>query len=149
MDAYFEREVVTLGRVLRLGRKLPDQWREPYVSPIAVIPKPRSEKFRLINDLSSGGQHSVNERIPVELGYVHYITHREIAETLQRWGEGTFLFGFDVEDAFRHIPVHPDDWQFFAMVWKGSLYADTRVGFGSSTGPAHYDRVGRALVAII
>ena len=149
VDAYLEREVVDLGRVLRLGQTLPEQWKEPYVSPVAVIPKPRSEKFRLIHNLSSGGRHSVNERIPVELGYVQYITHRDIAVKLLSLGQGVWLFSFDVEDAFRHIPVHPDDWQYFLILWKGTLYADKRVGFGSCTGPAHYDRLGRALVAIM
>jgi len=149
VDAYFTREVETLGRVLRLGPVLPDYWPEPYVSPVGVIPKARTGKFRLINNLSSGGRWSVNERIPVDLGSVQYVTHRGIAATLEQLGQGTFMFSFDVEDAFRHIPLHPADWQYFLMEWKGCYYVDTRVGFGSRTGPAHYDRLGRALVAIM
>ena len=149
VDAYMVREVDTLGRVLRLGTDLPSQWLEPYVSPLGVIPKARTGKFRMINNLSSGGRWSVNERIPAELGSVQYITHRCIAMILMREGAGTFLFGFDIEDAFRHIPLHPGDWQYFVMEWRGVYYVDTRVGFGSSTGPAHYDCLGRALVAIM
>ena len=60
VDAYMVREVDTLGRVLRLGTELPSQWLEPYVSPLEVIPKARTGKFRMINNLSSGGRWSVN-----------------------------------------------------------------------------------------
>jgi len=119
------------------------------VSPIAVIPKPRSIKWRLIHNLSHGGRHSVNSRIPDELGTVQYPTFAEIAAEILSHGRGTWFFTFDLEEAFRQVPVHPDDWQYQIFEWRGCYYVDTRLGFGSKTGPRNWDRVGRALTAIM
>jgi len=144
------RREVELERVVCLGRRLPPSWTEPYVSPIGVIPKPRSfGKYRRIHNMSHGGRWSVNGRIPAELGAVQYISHRDVAARLLQLGRGAWLFGFDVEDAFRHVSWDARDLQYSLFVWEGELYVDTRVGFGSRTGPAIYDRLGRALVAIM
>lgn len=148
VDASVKRDV-ELRRMICLGRTLPSEWLYPFVSPVAVIPKPRSSKWRFINHLSHGGAHSVNHRIPREMARVQYLSLPEIARELLARGPGTFLFTFDIEEAFRHIPMRREDWPCLVFQWRGNYYVDTKLGFGSASGPKNWDRIGQGLSAIM
>ena len=148
VDASVKRDV-ELRRMICLGRTLPSEWLYPFVSPVAVIPKPRSSKWRFINHLSHGGVRSVNHRIPREMARVQYLSLPGIARELLARGPGTFLFTFDIEEAFRHIPMRREDWPCLVFQWRGNYYVDTKLGFGSASGPKNWDRIGQGLSAIM
>jgi len=42
---------------------------------------------------------------------------------------------FDIESAYRLIPVHPNDRPLLGMIWKGKLYVDTTLPFGLRSAP--------------
>ena len=51
-------------------------------------------------------------------------------------GRGTVLAKFDVEGAFRTIPVHPDDRRLLGMHWEGRIYADKVLPFRLRLAPS-------------
>ena len=149
LEAHRLREVQK-GRLVTIGPTLPEAWKgSAYVSPIGIIPKPHSKKFRCIFNLSSGGVCSINERIPQEDGIVPFLSNKEIAQALAEAGAGAWLAAFDVEEAFRHLPVAPSDYRLLLLLIHGVYYVDTRVGFGSRTGPANYQKFGAALAFLL
>ncbi len=80
----------------------------PYVhtSSLGAIPKKHSEKWRLILDLSHPKPHSGISRQLCSLTYtkVDYIIPRIISS-----GRDTLLAKIDIKNAFRNVPIHPDD----------------------------------------
>ena len=66
-------------------------------------------KWRLILDLSSPYQQSVNDEIPWELCSMRYIIINDTVEKILSVGQGCLLVKLHVEHAHRNIPVHPDD----------------------------------------
>ena len=136
-----------LGRLVYLVKSPPAAWVKQglWVSPIGVVPKPRSVKFRKIFHLSHGGKHSVNERIPDEEGRVPYVSPAEVAAAILEAGLEARLVTADVEDAYRHLEVYPGDLRMLVMMLDEGYFTETRVGFGSKTGPIRWDILARAI----
>lgn len=76
VEQYIEKEV-SLGRIVGpiTGRPL----EEVHISPFGVIPKKTVGKWRLITDLSSPQNGSVNETISEEVASLHYVSVDSIA----------------------------------------------------------------------
>ena len=66
-------------------------------------------KWRLILDLSSPLGQSVNDGILKEPFSVQYLRVDDVISGIMSFGQGTLLARFDVESAYRNIPVHPED----------------------------------------
>lgn len=81
------------------------------VSPIGIVPKKHSEKFRTIFHLSfpKSGTSSVNYFIDKDDFSLQYITIDNAIEAIQKFGRNCFMAKTDIESAFRQFPVHPDD----------------------------------------
>ena len=74
-----------------------------------MIPKKHQPgKWRLILDLSSP-LGSVNDGILKEPFSVQYMRVDDVISGIMSFGQGTLLAKFDVESAYRNIPVHPED----------------------------------------
>ena len=83
---------------------------EIHVSPLGIIPKKnRPGKWRLIVDLSSPKGESVNDGINSDLCSLQYATVDMLAVLVLQVGRGAFLVKADIKEAYRNIPVHPDD----------------------------------------
>ena len=50
-------------------------------------------------------------------------------------GQGTLLAKFDVESAYRNIPVHPEDCYLFDMKWQGIYFINMAHHFGLHSAP--------------
>ena len=37
------------------------------------------------------------------------------------WG-GVYFFKIDHKNGYHHVPIHPDSWNFFGVLWKGIFY---------------------------
>jgi hypothetical protein len=82
------------------------------VSPLGLVPKKESNKFRLIHDLSYpklGETPSVNDGISPDDAAISYETFDVVVALIHRMGRGALLAKSDIESAFRIIPVHPVD----------------------------------------
>jgi len=79
--------------------------------PVFAVPKPGSQKLRLINDHSAGNK-SLNSLIPSEGGFIKLDTLRDLganirAQIASRGGKTPcYLFKSDVSQAYRRLPMH-------------------------------------------
>jgi hypothetical protein len=59
-------------------------------------------------------------------------------------GQGAFLYKADLEAAFQHIAIHPDDWRFMGFEWAGRTFLDIFLPFGLCTAPRIYNLFAEA-----
>ena len=139
IDTYLSNEV-SLGRVAGPFRHPP--LANLHVSSFGVIPKKgQPGKWRLIVDLSSPAGSSVNEGILPEDFPLHYIKLEEIVSMVSRFGPGALMAKFDVESAYRNIPVHPSDRFLLGIKWRGQFYVDLTLPFGLRSAPYIFNSV--------
>ena len=117
-----------------------------HISRFGVIPKPHQPgKWRLITDLSAPEGFSVNDGVDPLLCSVAYSSVDDAVQVLRRMGKGAELAKFDLESAYRHIPVHPQDRILLGMRWKGQIYLDGALPFGLRSAPKLFTMVADAL----
>ena len=132
------------GRIV--GPFEPHHLQGAQVSRFGVIPKASQPgKWRLILDLSSPVNKSVNDGISKHLCSMKYTTTDDAIEKILDMGQGCLLAKVDVEHAYRNIPVHPDDRLLLAMQWNGGIYIDTVLPFGLRSAPKIFSAVADAL----
>ena len=106
------------------------------------IPKKgQSGKWRLIVDLSSPSDNSVNDGINPEEFSLQYIKVDQIIRMASNYGSGALMAKFDVEAAYRNIAVHPDDRFLFGMKWRGKYFVDLALSFGLRSAPFIFNSV--------
>ena len=143
VDEYLEKEV-RLGRVFGPVEEavLPTA----HINRFGIIPKPHQPgKYRLIVDLSHPRGASVNDGIERELCSMKYTSVDEAVRVVVALGPGTQMAKFDIESAYRLIPVHPDDRPMLGMKWKGKLYIDSVLPFGLRSAPKIFNAMADAL----
>ena len=136
------------GRLL--GPLPPHLARIVHTSPIGLIPKPRQPgKWRLIVDLSSPTGASVNDAISSEFCHMRYASVLDAARLIRHLGKGTQLAKIDVHNAYRMVPVHPDDHHLLGIHWGQDVYIDTALPFGLRSAPKIFGAVSNALAWIL
>lgn len=81
-------------------------------------------------DLSSPGGASVNDGINPDEFSLHYITVDKVIRLVSQFGRGALMAKFDVESAYRNVPIHPP-------VLAGNEMAPSFLcGFGSPVRPS-------------
>jgi len=103
------------------------------ISPIGVVPKKEEGQFRLIHHLSYPFGSSVNDFIPEEIKQVHYASIDDAISIILAVGPKCALAKTDVSNAFRIIPIHPDDHELLGIKWKGNFYFDRCLPMGCSS----------------
>lgn len=102
-----------------------------HISPIGLVPKAHQfNRWRMIVDLSSPHGQSVNDGISTELSSIQYSSMDEAVGIILSMGQGTQLVKIDLKDAYRMVPVHPDDHHLLGISWGGSVYIDRCLPFG-------------------
>ena len=105
------------------------------VSPLGLVPKLQSNKWRFIVNLSAPAGASVNDGICSECCSLSYASIDEAVAIIQRLGRGAELVKMDLKDAYRVVPVHPQDHQLLGMQWDGGVYVDRSLPFGLRSAP--------------
>ena len=59
-----------------------------------------------------------------------YVTVEDATQGIVNYGTGALLIKIDIRNAYRVVPVHPDDRWLMGMLWEGSLFIDTALPFG-------------------
>lgn len=155
--ALAQPDIVTsnLAREISLGRIAGPFDSPPFpafqVSPIGLVPKKNSNKFRTIFHLSfpKTGITSINYSISQENFGLQYVTIDNAIEGIKRFGQGCFLAKTDIESAFRLIPVHPNDYELLGMHWKGKYYYDKVLPFGLRSAPYIFNQLSDAIEWIL
>ncbi|KAM3928086.1 uncharacterized protein RB166_006214 [Leptodactylus fuscus] len=96
---------VSLGRIV--GPFSSPPFHNLRVSPLGIVPKKESGKFRLIHHLSHPKGSSVNDGISRSLASVSYVSFDRAVSLLRVAGPGALMAKSDIESAFRLLPVHP------------------------------------------
>ena len=106
VQEYLDNELEK-GRVIAVGKTEEADALGVHCSPFGVIPKKgKAGRWRLIVDLSAPAEASVNDGI-----------------------------SSDVKQAYRNMPVHPDDRGLLGMQWQGELLVDGCLPFGLRSAP--------------
>ena len=128
-----EREA---GRVVAVGSAEQAEALGVHCSPFGVIPKKgKTGRWRLIVDLSSPTGGSVNDGIRTELSSLSYTSVDEVMRRVLELGKGVQMAKADIRQAYRNIPVHPDDRGLLGMQWQGQLLVDGCLPFGLRSAP--------------
>ena len=116
------------------------------VSPIGLVPKKHTGKFRTIFHLSyPKSSDSINSFIDKDNFSLQYVTIDRVIHAILKLGQGCFLAKTDIEAAFRQYPVHPDDWELLGMCWRGKYYFDKVLPFGLRSAPFKFNTLSAAL----
>ena len=116
-----------------------------HVSPIGLVPKSHSISFRMIVDLSSPRNYSVNDGIQGEMCSLQYASVDQAVSIILQLGPGTQLANLDLRDAYRMVPVHPHDHPLLGICWEGSTYVDRSLPFGLRSAPKIFTAVADML----
>lgn len=116
-----------------------------HISRFGVVPKSTQGKWRLILDLSSPDGHSVNDGISEALCSLSYVSVDDAVEMVLKKGQGACLAKLDIRNAYRVLPVHPDDRWLLGMRWEDALYVDTALPFGLRSAPKIFTGVADAV----
>jgi len=147
VDEYLHKELLE-GRIADITDKaglLPIQ-----ISPLGVIPKKHTPgKWRLIVDLSSTKDFSVNDGIPKVFSSLSYVSVEDVAKHVLDLGPGTRMVKVDIRSAYRHVPVHTDDHPLLGMQWRGHIYVDKALPFGLRSAPKIINSIADALEWVI
>jgi hypothetical protein len=120
-------------------------WACPHLAfitnPMAPVPKksldPSAElRFRIIMDASSDAGLSVNSFVlPGNLQPIALSTPERVGAVLAamraaRPGVAIIMQSFDLDNAYRRIPVRAEDWWLQGILWRDEVYWDTHCRFG-------------------
>lgn len=112
------------------------------VSPIGAVPK--GDGVRVIHNLSHPwGGNSVNEHILHEK--LRLCRFDEACAHIRRVGRGCFLVKFDVEAAFKQVPVRPEDRPLLGLKWDGKYYYELTLPFGLRSSGNRWEMYALAL----
>ena len=142
---YLQREV-QLGRTSRHGIRSPNI----HLSPLGAIPKKHKPgKWQLIVDLSSPAGASVNDGISTEWSSVSYVSIDHLLALVLTTGKGALLVKADIKEAYRMLPIHPEDQALLGVQWEGIIYTDQALPFGLRSAPKIFSAVADALQWIV
>ncbi|KAL9954485.1 hypothetical protein ACROYT_G042033 [Oculina patagonica] len=155
--ALAQPDIVTsnLAKEVALGRIAGPYDNPPFpnfqVSPIGLVPKKHSSKFRTIFHLSfpKSGETSINHFISKEDHSLQYITIDNAIQGIQSLGQGCFLAKTDIESAFRLIPIKPKDYELFGICWEGKFYYEKVLPFGLRSAPYIFNQLSDAIEWIL
>ena len=74
-----------------------------------------------------------------------YVKIDDAIRIIQSLGRGSWLCKFDIEDAFKILPIHPDLWHLYGIEWQRKYYFYTRLAFGSRSSPKIFDTLSQAI----
>ena len=107
-----------------------------HISRFGAIPKKHQPgRWRLIIDLSSPLNQSVNDFIDPSLCSLSYASVEDAAAFVFKAGRGALLAKLDIKSAYRNIPVHPGDRHLLGMRWRDRVFMDTCLPFGLRSAP--------------
>ncbi|QRV84674.1 hypothetical protein RhiJN_26739 [Ceratobasidium sp. AG-Ba] len=121
-------------------------------SPLGVVDKASSPgDFRIVQDFSyprNSSIPSVNSEINPQDFLCTWGFFSDVVNILLSLPEGSQAATFDVDAAYRRMPVHPDDQPHIVVHWDGECWIDHCVPFGGTSSGGIFGRCGDALIHI-
>ena len=117
-----------------------------HTSPLGLVPKPHSNKWRLIVDLSSPRGRSVNDGISSSLCSLSYASVDNAVNIITMLGRGTSLIKIDLSNSYRMVPVHQP---LLGIRWQGETFIDQALPFGLCSAPKMFTAVADFLAWVL
>jgi hypothetical protein len=121
-------------------------------SPIGLVPKPNSNKFRMIQDLSFPRNHSDLQSVNAEIDAANFPTawgtFDDTAKLILSLPKGCLAATFDISAAYRITPVTPSQQNSLCVWWNGQVWVDRMVMFGLASSAGVFGAIADMLVAI-
>ena len=95
--------------------------------------------------MSSPEGVSVNDGISESLCSLTYVTIMDGAKGVTAHGKGSLMAKVDIRNAYRVVPVHPEDRWLMGMTWQKNLYIDTALPFGLRLAPQIFTALADAI----
>ena len=145
-----------IEREIAAGRVAGPFTRQPanlIVSPLGLVPK-NSGGFRLIHNLSYSNfvditAPSINEGISPDSCRVHYAGIDEAIVKVKECGRNCWLSKSDIKDAFKLVPIRPEDYHLQGFEWQGHYYYDKTLAMGCSISCRIFEAFSSALEWIL
>ena len=120
-----------------------------HISPIKLREKTEKGKFRLIHNLSwPYDETSVNGGITEEHKEVKYSSIYVAMKLIMKHKRGAVTRKTDIKDAFKLMPVHPDDHWKLGLKLNGKYYYDITLPMGCASSCQIFEEFTTALQAI-
>ena len=118
-------------------------------SPLSLRPKSTPGKWRLLHDLSAPyDDNSVNGGIGDDEASVKYPTIADAVGTILSM-DSPYLAKADIRDAYRQVPLAPDQYWLVGFELGGVYYHDLRLPMGARSSCAIFERISSALAFIL
>jgi hypothetical protein len=121
-------------------------------SPLGLVPKPHTDSFRMIQDMSFPRNNpnisSVNHGINVSDFPTAWGSFDETVALILLLPDGCLAATFDISAAYRLTPIRPDQQHHLCVFWKGLVYVDRAVMFGLASSAGVFGAIGDMLIAI-
>ena len=92
---------------------------------------------------------SIDDGIDSELSSLSYSSVDQLAALVVSEGKGSWLVKADIKEAYRMVPVHPEDQHRLGMQWDQIVYIDRMLPFGLRSAPKLFSAVADALQWIL
>jgi hypothetical protein len=121
-------------------------------SPLGLVPKPGSSKFRMIQDMLHPRDDpdilSINASIDADEFPTIWGTFNSTAALILSLPPGCVTATFDITAAYRNTPIRPDQQHVLCVYWRGKVYVDRAVMCGLTSSAGVFGKVADMLVAI-
>ncbi len=114
-----------------------------------LLAKEEKAKLRPIINLSAPKGASFNEAVDTTTTLKLTMCSPAIfSQVLLHAGKNALFAKADLQNAYKLIPVNPEDWHFFGFKWLGKHFYETNTAFGNTEAPAEFDPLPETVVAL-
>lgn len=115
------------------------------ISPLGLCPKKEPNKFRLIHHLSYPAGDSVNDFISKEFTSVRYTQISDAIAGIMKLERCSHLCKTDISNAYRNLPLKPEDYHLFGFKWNDLYYYDKCLPMGCASSCQIFERFSSSL----
>ena len=109
----------------------------PWAAPCFPVPKPRSDKLRLVIDYRALNAQTRRDSFPIP----------HIQDVLVKVGQHKHWSKLDLKSGFWQVPMHPDSIAHTGVCTPDQLFVWKRLPFGVRNGPPHFQRTMNEAIA--
>ena len=113
-------------------------------SGLGLVPK-HDGGWYAIYHLSAPYGSSINDSIDPEAYTLNYCSVDDAFAIVTALGKGSLMAKIDLQNAFRLIPVRPEDWNLLGIHWRNQFYIDTCLPFGLRSAPFLFNQLAGAI----
>jgi hypothetical protein len=114
-----------------------------------LLAKEEKCKLRPIINLSAPKGASFNEAVDnTSTLKLTMCSPAIFSQVLLHAGKNALFAKADLQNAYKLIPVNPEDWRFFGFKWLGKHFYETNTAFGNTEAPAEFDPLPETVVSV-